>query len=64
MQIFIKYIVLLFIGNFALETSFELVPSRMGKILTEMSRKEIQVRAYNMRAQSNLVNRLEHIFAY
>lgn len=34
-------IVLLCVGKFVLEASFELVPGRMGKILTEMSRKEI-----------------------
>lgn len=34
-------IVLLCVGKFVLEVSFELVFGRMGKILIEMSRKEI-----------------------
>ena len=45
-----------------LEASFELVPDRIAKILTEMSGKEIQVRANNVRAHSNLVRQARACF--
>lgn len=38
-----------------LGVSFDQMPGRMGKILTEMSRKEIQDKVNKMRAHSSLV---------